>query len=234
MPLIIILATAKWDHDGGLNTFVYYTYFLAWRKRDAIFVWRSVWRCTAFEACAKNRLCSTTTVPTGMTEPRCSTPVRSDFIFIKSSTNSLNAGNGSVSMFVFHCLLSYSRGKRIRDIYDVCGVVWMLLSTEGLFKKKERVISQSNTWIWYNWNWRVAMLHLLQAFAVIVVIIFKLSKIKANVPYVSGSMDLRWTNHAMIIIDKHDTKCSSVRDSAMYKLGGLYSKSIRGRILSRP
>ena len=88
---------------------------------------------------------------------------------------------------------------------------------EGLFNRNEYTsIALPTTWVWYNWNWRVAMLHLLQAFAVIVVIIFKLSKIKANVPYVSGSMDLRWTNHAMIIIDKHDTKCSSVRDSPMF------------------
>ena len=72
-------------------------------------------------------------------------------------------------------------------------------------------------WKLYRWNTIVARVHGLQCFVLMLAIVLKLQYITPNVPYVSGTQELKITNHAMIRIDRDYDKCDDVRNSAMFK-----------------
>ena len=88
------------------------------------------------------------------------------------------------------------------------------LRVENFFKI---VRVPKSKWPWYRYNLCVAFCHGMQCLAVIIAICVKLRRTMPNVPYVSGSQELRITNHAMIQIDKEYTKCTDVQNSPMFK-----------------
>jgi hypothetical protein len=76
---------------------------------------------------------------------------------------------------------------------------------------------ESDQWGLYTYNLYAAILHLIQFFAVLVLIRLKTSKIDPDFVFVSPERELIWQNYALIKADTTETQCTDLAWSSTYQ-----------------
>ena len=76
---------------------------------------------------------------------------------------------------------------------------------------------ESDQWGLYTYNLYAAILHLIQFFAVLVLIQLKTSKIDPDFIFISPERELIWQNYALIKADTTETDCKDLAQSSTYQ-----------------
>lgn len=85
------------------------------------------------------------------------------------------------------------------------------------FSKKKKSTIPATKWELYYLNMGVAFLHLLQGVVVIVLIVYKTSKIDPDLVFISPQRELLWQNYALLKSNTSETECKDLRQSSMYQ-----------------
>ena len=84
-------------------------------------------------------------------------------------------------------------------------------------RKKTDDEEDSDQWAAYRFNRKVAWFHLFQAVVVVLIIIWKTSKINPDFVFISPQRELIWQSYALLKVDTTETECADLESNSLYQ-----------------